>query len=176
MTKLIKQETSLLNEEWYQQMLEDCKAILVERTFNACEEIIRRNWELGKRILEENEKMEREKIYGKKIIENIATDLGKSNSYVWQCVQFCKQYPQEDLDNVLNEFPEGKSLTWGKIVNKYLGGAKEEKTPKQKQSFKLTDVLEIFKSWIIKRGIIIGENELENAVNEFKEMIIKEKS
>ena len=77
---IVRDESGLSNQEFYQALLEDCQAIVVERGFRARMEAIEGKWELGKRIYEENEQMDRQKIYGDKIVENLSRDLGISNS------------------------------------------------------------------------------------------------
>ena len=91
---IVRDESGLSNQEFYQALLEDCQAIVVERGFRARMEAIEGKWELGKRIYEENEQMDRQKIYGDKIVENLSRDLGISNSNLFSCIQFYKQFQE----------------------------------------------------------------------------------
>ncbi len=103
---------SLKSEEWYQNLIDDCKTIITERRFNACWEVIQCKWEIGD--------FKRVKIYGKKIVQGLAESLKVSERDVWYCIQFRKKYPD------LNNLPEGKAISWTKIVNEYLPKQKEQ--------------------------------------------------
>lgn len=123
MTK--KTITLLQNCEWYQNLLEECQAIIVETRFNSAIEILKGKWELGKRILEDELNFERAG-YGKKIVETVSKDLGMSAVHLWKCIQFYKKFPKEKFDDVLNELPEGKAISWFKVSTLYLPKHKEE--------------------------------------------------
>jgi len=111
--------------EWYSNLVEECRAIIVETRFNSAMELLRGKWELGKRITEEELEFERAG-YGEKIIETLAKDLGISAVHLWKCIQFYKKFPKERFDYVISELPEGKNLTWYKIYSQYLPKHKEE--------------------------------------------------
>ncbi len=108
--------------EWYIRLVEDCRATITERTFNATSEIIELKWELGNRILADLLHYERAP-YGEKLIGNLAVDLGISAADLYRCVDFRKQF--ESVRVVWEKLPEGKAITWRKIVHHYL--------PKNKQ-------------------------------------------
>jgi N6-adenosine-specific RNA methylase IME4 len=76
---------------------------------------------LGKRILEENNNFEREKIYGKKIVQRVAVSLGKSERSIFQAIQFVEKFPK------LDTLPDGKNISWHKICNNLLPAPKEDK-------------------------------------------------
>jgi len=75
---------------------------------------------LGKRISEENHNFERVKIYGEKIVQGLAESLNISTRVIWYSLQFADKYPD------LNSIPEGKNITWDKIITKYLPEQKAE--------------------------------------------------
>ena len=77
-------------------------------------------WNLGKRITEENHNFERYKIYGDEVIKRIANAVGKSRQTIQYSIQFVSKYKS------LDELPEGKNITWHKIVNNYLPKEKKE--------------------------------------------------
>ena len=106
----------LVKNEWYAELIEDCKTIIVERIFNAANEYITCWHEVGARILAENDNFERQKIYGQKIAQSIAESLGKSERTINYAIRFAKDYP--DLQKFLNS--NGKDLNWFKITQKYL--------------------------------------------------------
>jgi len=109
----------LNSEDWYQGLIEECKAIIVESAFNARWTLVEGYHQLGERILKENNNFQRAEIYGQKITQRVAASLNKSQRTIEQAIQFVKKYP--DLDKV----PEGKNINWRKIVNKYLPSYQE---------------------------------------------------
>jgi len=108
------------SEEWYLVLLEDLRDIITERGFNASWELILGKWEIGKRILEEHPNFERKYIYGKEIAKIIAESLGRSRRDIYRCIKFARKYPN------LNTLPEGKAITWNKIIRNYLSNNKGE--------------------------------------------------
>lgn len=103
-----------LNEEWFQALIEDCRDTIVEKRFIIAEELIKMKWEIGDRILEDTEKFEEMGISGRQIIVTVSKALNCSERELYRCIQFRKKYPD------LNNLPEGKAITWHKIVNQYL--------------------------------------------------------
>lgn len=108
MDKIIKQE------EWYQGLIDDCKSIITEAVFISRWALVEGYHNLGKRIREENDNFERAKIYGEKIVQRVAESLKISERTIWYAIQFYDKYP--DLSHV----PEGKNITWKKLITKYL--------------------------------------------------------
>jgi len=121
---------ALEKENWYSSLIDDCKSIVVESSFNSRWFLIQGYHALGTRIVQDFENFERKEIYGKNIIAHVAESIGKSPSTIWRAVQFAKKYPD------LNKLPEGKDSSWHQICNKYLseGNDKEVKeTTKMKE-------------------------------------------
>lgn len=168
---VVKENSSLHSEEWYVQLVEDCKAIKIERGFNAAMELIRGNWELGQRISQENQRMERSEVYGKKVVETLADDLGKSSSHIWRCVQVYQFYGVDDFDQLVPKLPEGKNVTWTLAV-KGAGIEKDAQALKEKTSFKIDKILNAFKVWIVSNGTV-EEKAIDKAVKSFKEELLK---
>ena len=170
---VIKEEVSLQNNEVYRALVEDCTAIVVERSLNARMEVVQGKWELGQTITKANEEMERREIYGKRVIENLSKDLNVSTTDLWNCVKFYKEIEVEEFDDAIPKLPEGKNVSWYKITL-WLGDRKENAKEKIKQSYKVTDILEAFKLFIISKGVS-DEVEIEQSINEFRETLIKYK-
>jgi len=114
---------SIEQEEWYQSLIDDCRSLLAEGIWNYRLTLIKTYHLLGKRILEENDNFKREKIYGERLCNAVAQSLGKSTRTIWQAIQFAKKYPDLDL------LPEGKNISWHKIVQNYLPEPKKENIP-----------------------------------------------
>lgn len=107
-------------EKWYSDLVEDCQTIMTEAVFISRWALVEGYHNLGKRILEEHDNFERNKIYGEKIVQGLALSLNMSSRILWYAIQFVQEYP--DLTTV----PEGKSITWNKIITKYLTTSKEQ--------------------------------------------------
>lgn len=116
-------EISLIQNEWYDSLVDELKDILVEAEFTSRWALVEGYHLLGTRLLKEYDNFERQKIYGQKITSAVAESLGKSTRTIERAVQFARMYPN------LQMLPEGKNVSWNKIVTNYLteGGAKEKK-------------------------------------------------
>jgi len=99
-------------EEWYGLLIEDLQDIIVERTFNANWEKIQGHWEVGRRILQDNQHFEDRFIYGKQVAVTVAQSLNVSRRHVYRCIRFARKYPN------LN-------VTWNKIIREYLPNNKK---------------------------------------------------
>lgn len=110
-----------IQEQWYEALIEECKAIITETIFTSRWALVEGYHKLGERILEENNNFERKKIYGEKITTALSESLGTSTRTIERAILFAKKYP--DLDKV----PEGKNISWNKICTKYLPAPKENK-------------------------------------------------
>ena len=112
----------LIETEWYSSLVSDCQGIMAEAVFISRWALVEGYHNLGKRILEEHNNFERNKIYGEKIVQGLADSLNMSSRILWYAIQFVQKYPD------LNEVPEGKNITWNKIMTKYLPTSKERPT------------------------------------------------
>ncbi len=163
-------EVSLHNEDWYQTLLDDCVAIETERSFNARLEILQCNWELGQRIKEENKRMDREKIYGEKIVQNLAVDLGKSTSHIWSCMQVYELFGVDEFDEVVSQLPDGKAISWNKTL-KHLG-VKKDTPASEKKTIKINEAVALFKEWYVQN---VGENQenVDNESQQFNQLLVE---
>jgi len=116
-------------EKWYQALVEDCHDIITEAVHQSSWILLEGYHNLGKRILEEHDNFERAKIYGEKIVQGLAESLNMSSRILWYAIQFVKKYPD------LNTVPEGKNITWNKIITKYLTTG--SRTPQQEYDYTL---------------------------------------
>jgi len=98
------------NEEWFQSLLDDVRSAWTEGVYQSRWLLIETMSVIGKRILEEkgNAKSIRELCHG------VANSLGKSERTIYKAVEFAEKYPD------LEKLPEGKNISWHKIVNLYL--------------------------------------------------------
>lgn len=101
-------------EEWYQALIDECKAIITEAIFTSRWALVEGYHNLGKRITEESDNFKRAEIYGEKIVQRVALSLNISKRTLWYAIQFYDTYPD------LSQVPEGKNITWKKLILKYL--------------------------------------------------------
>jgi len=109
----------ILNLEWYSALVDDCKSIIVEAVFTSRWALIEGYWNLGKRI-REDKNWEK---YSKGAYSSLSElsrkiEIGERNIY--RSLQFYDKYPD------LSKVPEGKNITWNKIITKYLPESKEK--------------------------------------------------
>ena len=110
----------ITTQKWYSVLVDDCQSIITEAVYISRWALVESYHNLGKRILEEHDNCERAKIYGEKIVKDLAKSLNMSSRIIWYAMQFVQKYPD------LNEVPEGKNITWNKIITKYLTTTKRE--------------------------------------------------
>ena len=53
----------LQNQEWYENLVEECKAIITEAVFTSRWALVEGYWKLGERVSGENKNFERNAIY-----------------------------------------------------------------------------------------------------------------
>ena len=112
-----------ITESWYNSLIDDLTEIvdgIVEDKFNLAWSMISGHHQIGLRILKENDNFERSKVYGKKIVQRIAESIGRSERTVYLSIKLAQLYPD------INMLPEGKNVTWGKVITKYLTDGTEK--------------------------------------------------
>jgi len=117
MNDLKSENNNQLSEEWYKELVEECKAIIVEKNYNANCEFVEAKWLIGQRITTDPNFIKIQGQHNKKsFLQRIFLDLriGKSDGYY--CVQFYEKHPEEDFSNVLEKLKIGKNLSWRKII------------------------------------------------------------
>lgn len=114
--------TEIEHEDWFIQMLEEAKAIIIEKEFESRWAIVEAYWLLGELItnVQQAEGGSRKEIYGKKIVEEVSYNLSRDKVEIYKAVQFYKKFPDKDL------LPVGKNISWNKIKKEYLPEPKVE--------------------------------------------------
>lgn len=174
MSNIINQGFELRATDFYQSLLDDCKAVITEKMFNSRVEIIEGKWELGKRINEENEQMERVKIYGKRIIETLAEDLNVSTSNLWTCMQFYNRFPEKTFSKVLENLPEGKDISWYLIMTKYL--TKVPILEQERKIFHIKIIELALRKWGIEKQLKLLEEDIKKFFDILKSYVSKKNS
>ena len=154
----------VLEKEWYNLLVEDCKAIVIEHEFISRWAKVEGHHALGERIVNETN-LNREDIYGKKILSVLSKSSGIGERTLYRAIQFYKKYP------ILNDVPEGKAISWNKIITKYL----PERTEKEEKN----EYQRIFKGierWSKSIEGLIGlhdQDKINYHVREIKNIIAK---
>jgi hypothetical protein len=104
------------DHDWYERLIEDCHAIVIEKFTTASLEVIECWHMVGERICNDSNYKKFKK--GDGFVKQIAHDMKKSQSTIYFAIAFYEKYP--DLKGALDIFSEGKSINWFHIINKYL--------------------------------------------------------
>lgn len=107
-------EITPITEDWYRSLIDDCQAIITEAEFSSRWALVEGYHELGQRIIDDIPRFIEKGIPESKITSIVAGNTGKSVRTIERSVQFVRKYPD------LSTLPEGKSVSWYKIVNKLL--------------------------------------------------------
>jgi hypothetical protein len=103
----------LITQEWYESLVDDCKSIVVEAEFTSRWALVEGYWNFGKRLKED-------KNFNTKLLQRVAVDVGISERTAWYALKTYDKYPE------LGKLPEGKNLSWKRLITKYLPSPKEE--------------------------------------------------
>jgi N6-adenosine-specific RNA methylase IME4 len=103
-----------LQQEWYQLLVDECKAIITEAEFTHNWSLVEGYHQLGERILQDYPNFERSEIYGEEIVKRVSTSLGRGERMVRKSIQFAKKYPDLQL------LPTGKNITVREVFNNLL--------------------------------------------------------
>jgi len=111
---IAKSDIDVLDNVWYQNLIDDCKTIIVERSFRAKMEIIEGYHELGERVETDIDFKKYAKGRGK-AINDLARDIGISGTTLYYAMKFYEKYTV--LSNALETFREGKNISWHIIIS-----------------------------------------------------------
>lgn len=111
--KIIKCET---NNDLIDDLIEEIKGLLCEGVFQSRWLLLETYHKIGG-LLIDAEKTTPD------TVSRLTQEIPKQKRTLYRCVQFVKQFPD------INALPEGKNISWSKIVNKYLPEHKEKKDP-----------------------------------------------
>jgi len=108
---------SIVVSGWYNILVNDCKAIVTERLYRSRQEIIEGWHEVGARIATDKNYQKFAKGNGDRR-KQLAADIGASVKTLYYAIQFYEKFP--DVSALLETTPEGKNISWHKIVKNYL--------------------------------------------------------
>jgi len=144
-------DNNISKSDWYESLVEDCKAIIVEARFNAAWSLIEGYHQIGERIVNE-QNLDRKEVYGKKILTHVSKSIGIGERDIYKSIQFYEQYPDLDL------LPGGKNITWRYIRNELLPSGSKE----QDAEVKTDEAEELRATWNVEPGQvwILGNHRL----------------
>jgi len=116
MDKIVKRE------EWYKALIDECKSIITEAIFNSRWALVEGYHDLGERVRTDLHFKEYAK-GTKTSVQDLARNIDISERTLYYAVQFYDTYPD------LSQVPEGKNITWNKLITKYLPAHKEKDSP-----------------------------------------------
>lgn len=99
--------------DWYKELVGECKAIITEAVYVSRSSLVEGYWRLGQRIREDENIKEFSK-GNKTFVQDLGHNIGVSTSTLYYSLQAYDKYPRMDL------LPEGKNLSWNKLITKYL--------------------------------------------------------
>lgn len=116
--------------EWYQELVEDCKAIITEAVFTSRWALVEGYWLIGERIQADKDFQKFTK-GNQTSLQDLARNIGVSERTIYYAKQAYEKYP------ILDEMPEGKNLSWNKLITKYLPEQKLVSVPLPKGKFRV---------------------------------------
>ena len=111
--KQVLHATEILPEEELAHLIDDCRDIITEGVTAVREKVIETKWELGDRLLKEGE----ERITP--LLSRVSVELHTSQRDLFRCLAFRKKFPT--LKETWERLPEGKNISWHKLINHYIG-------------------------------------------------------
>lgn len=99
------------NNQRYESLVDDCRSIITEAIFNSRWALVEGYWRLGERIEQDFKVFSKG---NKAFVQGLARSLKVSERTVYYARQAYVKYPE------LSSLPEGKNLSWNKLITKYL--------------------------------------------------------
>lgn len=119
MNSIPQKSKELQKQEWYKQLTEECKAIITEAIFTSRWALVEGYWNLGKRI-RDDENVKKYAKGSKTFVTDLSKNIGVGYRDLYRSLQLYDKYPD------INTLPEGKNITWNKLITKYLPEQKKE--------------------------------------------------
>jgi len=110
----------LLKQEWYQELVEECKTIITKSVLTSRWALVEGYHMVGERIVSDDDFQKHAK-GNQSSLQDLAKNIETNERTLYYAIQLYKKYPQ--LDNV----PEGKNITMNKLITKYLPKREENK-------------------------------------------------
>ena len=127
----------VVQSEPFQALVDECKAIITETIFSSRWALVEGYHALGERI-QTDEGFQKYAKGNADACKTLAKNIGISDRTLYYAIQFYDKYPRLDL------VPEGKNISWNKVITKYLPKHTEIDGVKPKPSY--VDLCNIIKS------------------------------
>lgn len=159
-------DNAITTQEWYGTLVDDCKAILVERFYNSNFEAIAAYGEVGQRIIEDNNYNKFGKgnrVFNLKLFSDIK--IGERTGYY--CLQFYEKKLKKDLDSgkyqdvctaVQTIYP--KNITWNKV---------RAELPDIKKELKIQAFIDAAPTYLENDDIKIYNDDFKNVAADIQE-------
>lgn len=105
------------NQEWYQSLVGECKSIITEAVFTSRWALVEGYWSLGKRI-REDENVKKFSKGSNSFLTDLSKNIKVGERDLYRSLQVYDKYPD------IQQIPEGKNITWNKLITKYLPSPK----------------------------------------------------
>lgn len=106
----------IVSQDWFTDLTEEIKSVNVESIFISRIELLKGKWLIGELIEKKIGDFKRNEIYGEKINDLIAKGVGMSPRELQRCRMFYRKFNDEDWDKVVGMLPEGKNISWSKVL------------------------------------------------------------
>jgi len=84
------------NEQWYSQLIEDCKDIITEAVFTSRWALVEGYHQLGERIVTDSDYNKWEQNKAGLVLQGLAKDINISERSLYYAIQFYEKYPRLD--------------------------------------------------------------------------------
>ncbi len=115
-----------VQSESFQALVDECKAIITETVFTSRWALVEGYHQLGERI-QTDEEWQKYAQGNNERLQGLAKNIGISGRTLYYAIQFYDKYPKLDL------VPDGKNISWSKLITKYL--PKVAREPSTKPSY-----------------------------------------
>ena len=102
-------DKTLAKQDWYNALVDECKAIITEAVFTSRWALVEGYWNLGKRIREDKNLKKYAKGNEKFIKKTLAPDIGISSTTIYYALQAYDKYQP------IEKIPNGKNISWTKL-------------------------------------------------------------
>lgn len=110
----------ITSTQWVEDLVEECTNAFVESNYAERWDKVEGYHTIGTLILEGLQLEDRKKTYGDQIVKRVAKSIKVSPRTVYNMVEFAKKFPDLAL------LPDGKNVSWTKIVKGYFPKSDEE--------------------------------------------------
>ena len=161
----------LKEQDWFEALIEELEAIIVETRFNSITELIKGKYLIGVAILEKRGEFERFG-YGENSVNILSKFLKTSACNLYDCLKFAEAF--KTWEEAENELPDGKAISWNKVIKFVLKGKEipkeiEQTKPRQKKISK-DEVINILCKCCKKKSIgdVLKDKEsCQEVLNDF---------